>query len=58
MNAPNAVPISSTSGMATMGFQPRCSTSAASTMVVSATTDPTERSMPAVMPAELHTDPS
>jgi len=46
MNAPNAVPISSTSGMATMGFQPRCSTSAASTMVVSATTDPTERSMP------------
>ena len=46
MNAPNAVPISSTSGMATMGFHPRCSTNAASTMVVSATTEPTERSMP------------
>jgi len=46
MNAPNAVPISSTSGMAAIGFQPRCSTSAASTMVVSATTEPTERSIP------------
>ncbi|MCY1312678.1 hypothetical protein D9M70_631210 [compost metagenome] len=46
MKAPKAVPMSSTSGIATAGLQPRCSTSAASTMVLSATTEPTERSMP------------
>ncbi len=38
--------MASTSGMTTRGLQPWCSTSAAETMVVSAITEPTDRSMP------------
>ncbi|MNT91282.1 hypothetical protein D3C72_2323500 [compost metagenome] len=38
--------MSSTSGMAVSGLQWWCSTRLASTMVVSATTEPTDRSMP------------
>ncbi len=46
MNAPKQVPISSTTGTAAAGLQPWRSTSDANTMVVSATTAPTDRSMP------------
>ena len=46
MQAPNTVPITNTSGMAAVGLQPWRSTSDASTIVVNATTEPTDRSMP------------
>ena len=46
IRAPNAVPSASTSGIARAALQWWCSTSAAETIVVSAITAPTERSMP------------
>jgi hypothetical protein len=46
MVAPNSVPMASTSGIAMAGLHPCFSTSEAETMVVSAITDPTDRSMP------------
>ncbi|MDT4889734.1 hypothetical protein FQZ97_1264760 [compost metagenome] len=46
MNAPKAVPIASTSGITMAGLHPCFSTSEADTIVVSAITEPTDRSMP------------